>query len=176
MADKMFDPKAHGGGGSDADLPSGEYLLALRWFERRTSKKDKPYLRAKYEIVHGPKAGKDFFSNLSIDTGNEGAAGRLSVYCTAVGVEEAFSLADDDALKRLFVGKPFKARIARTENGQYTNYDIERYVLKVSDAERRLMDAWVLDQQEAEAMGERRGSGSGGKSGGNDFVDDDIPF
>lgn len=174
MADQMFDPKAHTGSGDSSDLPSGEFLLALRWFERRTSKKNTPYLRCKYVVIHGPKAGAEFFANLSIDTHNEGAAGRLSVFCAAVGVSEAFSLADDDALRRLFVDKPFKARVSRKVNGEYVNHDIERYLLKVSDAERKLMDGWVLDQQEAEAMGERRGSGQG--SGGGDFADDDIPF
>jgi hypothetical protein len=173
MADKMFDPKAHGGGSGDADLPSGEYFLVLRWFERRTSKKNTPYLRCKYAIIHGPKAGTEFFANLSIDASNEGAAGRLSVFCAAVGVSEAFSLDDDEALRRLFINKPFKARLSRKADGQYINHDIERYLLKVSDAERKLMDGWVLDEQEAEAMGERRG---GSRGGGGAFVDDDIPF
>lgn len=157
-----FDPTKHGGGGGGG-IPAGEYILAIVWFERRTAKSGGSYLRAKYQVCVGAKAGQTFFSNLSIDTSKEGSAGRLAVFCACVGQQEAFSLTDDKVLRRVFVGKPFKARVSVKVEGQYTNNDIERYVPKVTDAERRMMDGWVLDQNEDKAM----------NGGGSD--DDDSP-
>lgn len=182
---EMFDPSKHKGSQQaqgSGDLPAGDYLLAMKWFERRTAKTGGAYLRCKYAVVYGPRAGAEFWSNLSIDVSKEGAAGRLSVYCSAVGVDKPFSLSDDSALRRVFVGRPFKAKVKVRVDGGYTNHDIERYVLSVSDSERQIMNNWVLDQQEAEAMGERRGArsaqpGNGDEGGWSDDDDGDgIPF
>ena len=167
----LFDPSKHqkapgGGGGDSSDLPAGEYLLAMKWFERRTSKAGGPYLRAKYVVCYGPRSGAEFFSNVSIDVSKPGAAGRLGVYCAAVGIDKPFDLADDGALRRAFLGKPFKAKVSVRSSNGYTNHDIERYSPTVSPAERRVMDNWVLDQQESEAMGDAKAQSD----------DDDIPF
>lgn len=175
----LFDPSKHGNGSGDrrddgGGIPAGEYLLAMRWFERRTAKSGAAYLRAKYEVIHGPRSGQTFFANVSLDVSKAGVAGRLSVYCAAIGQDRPFDLNSDEAVKRAFLGKPFKAKVSVRESNGYTNTDLERCFAQVSPAERRTMDAWVLDQQEAEAMGDSRPTQKRGTSQQRD--DDDIPF
>lgn len=167
----LFDPSKHSktgaaSGNDSTDLPAGEYLLAMKWFERRTAKTGGAYLRAKYVVVYGPRSGAEFFSNVSIDVSKPGSAGRLGVYCAAIGVDKPFDLADDGAVKRAFLGKPFKAKVSVRSSNGYTNHDVERYLPQVSSAERRAMDNWVLDQQESQAMGDSKAQED----------EDEIPF
>lgn len=171
----MFDPKKKYG---SEGLPPGDYLIALVEYERKKSKeRNRPYLRCKYEVCAGPAKGKFFYATVSIDTDNMGAMSRLSVFASAVGVEESFSLDDDKAFTANFVDIPFKARLTRkTENG-YTNNDIERYLLdEVTAADKKAMDAWVLNADEEREASHATGGGKRPTGGKSDFGDDDIPF
>lgn len=171
----MFDPKKHGGGsgGGDAEvLAAGEYLVAMVWLKRAQGRNG-DYLRAKYQVCAGPHAGKTFFANVGLNVENEGTAGRLSVYCTCIGQTEAFDLKSDRSLQKVFLGKPFKARVKVEKNGQYTNNDIERYVPKVSAVEQEQMRGWVLDQAEQRSAD---GKGSDDFDDAPPPGDDDIPF
>lgn len=182
-----FDPKASNEQAGAGDLASFEGLIALVWFERRETKNKKGayFMRGKYEVCVGPNAGKTFFANQSLDLSV--AAGRLSVWCAAIGHEESFDPDSVDELKRVFLRKPFKASVERAMNGQYVNFDIKRFVVasKLTDAERKAAEGWLLDQEEKRALaggtlddlGEAAGSGGGkGGSGKPDFGDDEIPF
>lgn len=174
----LFDPKKNGEGGggrSDASIPSGEYLLALVWFERRRSKRGNDYLRAKYEVVAGQRAGATFFSNLSLDVASPGTAGRLSLFCACVGQEVAFDLGKDEEVRKAWCGKPFKARVEVRTEGGWTNVDLARYLPQLTDAERKAADGWVLDQQDRRAL-EGDAPSKGGKAQEWDDAEDDLPF
>lgn len=171
MAEKMFDPKASQESG---DLPSFEGLIALVWAKREQAKgKSSFYLRGKYEVCTGPYAGKTFFANQSLDLSV--SAGRLGVWCAAVGQQDAFDINDEKALRAVFLRKPFKAQVERKENGAYINHDIKRFTMadKLTDAERKAAAGWILDQDEKRALG---GGGHGGDDGDPGPGDDDIPF
>lgn len=177
-----FNPKERpqGTGGSDDELPAGQYILAMDWFTRKTSKAGNPYLRCHFRVVAGPAKGKGFYSSMGLDTSKQGTANRWSLYCDCVGVEEAFDLDDDGELAQLFKWKPFVAIINRRQEGQYVNNDIERYVLPrdLGEDTKQLMEAWLLEREaEQEVSG---GGGYGGDAGDYDESDwpqdDDIPF
>lgn len=177
---KMFDPKQNKP--EWEGLPPGEYLIALRSFERKLSKEKRtPYLRAKYQVIAGPAKGKTFFASISLDMENAGSAGRLSLFAERCGVTQAFDLDNDDDFRRLFCDVVFKARVALKKANGYTNNDIERY-LEMNDAEIKKATEWALtaadDEDASAATGSSGGGGGGnGKSGKNAFLDDDdIPF
>jgi hypothetical protein len=175
---KMFDPKASNEQ-SGGDLPSFEGLIALVWFERKQNKKQTGYyLRGKYEVCTGPGAGKTFFANQSLDLSI--AAGRLGVWCAAVGQEGSFDIENVEELKRVFLRKPFKAQVARVQNGNYTNFDIKRFTIasKLTEAERKSAEGWLLDQEQKRALagGEIDDLDKAAGGGAPDFGDDDIPF
>jgi hypothetical protein len=161
----IFDPnKTYA---SDA-LPSGSYLLAMVGFERKesTQKRGSFYMRARFRVLTGPSKGKSFFSSVGIDIRNPGIAGRLGLYCKAVAVKEAFDVDSDDDFRDAFMGKPFKATVKQTRNGQYTNNDIERFVLELTDAENDAADEW-WEKWCAQHEG-------GGDAGGDDWSPDDY--
>ena len=166
----MFDPTKYEGSNSSrqSGIAAGEYLLSIESIERKQGKNG-PYLRARFEVVYGPRAGAHFWSNIGINVASSaGTAARLAILCKCVGQTAPFDLNDDRSIARAIVGKPFKARIKRVENGGYVNNDIERYMPELTDEERRAADGWVLDRQEAEAMGD--------SYRGDDADMDDLPF
>lgn len=157
-----FDPKKQ----AEEGLPSFEGIIALVWFETKTSAAGNRYMRGKYEVCAGDHAGKTFFANQSLDPSKSGA--RLSVWCSAVGHEEAFDLDDDKAIADVWLNKPFKATVERKVNGEYVNHDIKKMVFasKLTDADREAMRNWLLDLEEDRAL----------NGGDDDEGDDDIPF
>jgi hypothetical protein len=163
----MFDPKKHsedgGGGGDSKTVPAGDYVLAATWLERKVSKAGAPYLRVKFQVVGGPLAGRSFFAACSLNQGSPGAMKRLATWCAFLGQQDSFDLGKDSDLRRVFLDRPFAARVALRTEGGFTNNDIERYTAMSSD-QRRVADGWVLDRQESAAMG------------GRDDDEDQIPF
>lgn len=152
----MFDPNQYADESPRKyeTIPAGEYLLAIAYLERKQGRNG-PYLRARYEIIDGQRAGQTFFSNIGINVAeSRGSAGRLAVFCRCIGQQSPFDLDDDRSVNRAFVGRPFKARVSLKQNGQWTNNDIERYLPELTDEERRIADGWVLDRQESQAMGD----------------------
>lgn len=176
----MFDPKkAKEDRPRYEGIPPNEYLIALRSFDRKTSKTGNEYLHCKFAVIHGAARGKTFYDNVSLNQSNKGAMYRLSCWAEGCGVEEAFDLDSDEAIRANLVDRPFKARLnRRTENG-YVNNGIERYLNdKVTDADREAMNAYVAERAEAAEWGDSGGSADGGNF--SDDVppagDDDIPF
>lgn len=180
-----FDPKAakEAGSGSDNDgVPAGEYLLALKSFQRKTSQKGKQYLRGRFVVIAGGAAGKGFFDSISLDTDNQGSMFRLSLLAEQCGTTEAFDLDDDGELRAALCGKPFKAKVNRKVENGYTNNGIERYLTKITDREREIMDAWVIEEGERRSFDDDGGGSSQGSTmspyddSAPHAADDDIPF
>jgi hypothetical protein len=191
----MFDPKQHresrarrereggkgrGGGGGKRDLgvPGGVYLTAMVWFERRPTKAgDGDYLRAKFTICAGSQSDRGFFANVSLNTSKPGSAGRLAVYCGAVGDESPLDVEDDEALRKRFVFRPFKAQVTavrkETESWSGIENDIQRILPKLTDAERRAADAWIARQGGDADLAEPLDGGGGDDP--NAGVDEDDP-
>ncbi len=170
-----FDPKNPPGGGAGNNndgVPASDYLLIVKNFKRQEGKTSrKPYLRACFEVIHGPAKGRTFFDSLSLDMSNSGAMFRLSMLCEQVQ-SGAFDLDDDQAIKDAILRKPFKARVSREVNGQYVNNGIARYLNKeVSDFDRRIMETWAFDDAERQ----QHGGGGGYGVDGDGLPDDDVP-
>ncbi len=174
-------------------LPAGTYLLAMVKFERKQGRNPPhmPYMNCTFLVIDGPAKNRKFFSMIGLDESNDGAMGRLSLYCKACGVTQAFELSDDEAFSDAFMHKPFKANVEMRQNGDYTNNDIKRYELNLTRREVEVGDAyWNKVQDEAEGRGGgddpfdgRNGDDSveGGGATDDSFefganVDDDIPF
>lgn len=134
-----FDPEAtppssdSGGGTTERvetsnDIPSGDYIVRAVWFNSqfgRDSKKE--YLRIKWEILAGAHANTGFFGNLSCSVDVGPVAARWRDMCKALGVTENFEIGGPAGVRdfaRLFKNKPFRARVNRSESGEYVNYDI----------------------------------------------------
>lgn len=168
----MFDPKNRPKP-DNKDLPASDYLLVLKSFERRSAKgSNKPYLRGRFLIIHGPAKGKSFFDSISLDTDNSGAMFRLSLLSEQCGVTEPFDLDDDNILRAKLCGRPFKATVNRKISGEYVNNGIQRYITKVSDSEREVMERWLIEKQEEDEF-----NGGGHRDGGNEYgmPDDGVP-
>ncbi len=170
-----FDPKnppAQDPSKRNDGVAAGDYLLILKRFERKYGKQSgQPYLRALFEVIHGPAKGKTFFDSLSLDTENSGAMFRLSMLCEQVQ-SGAFDLDDDAAIREAICRKPFKARVSREVSGQYTNNGIARYLNKeVTDFDRRLLETWAYD----DAENQQHGGGGGGYGVDGDGLPDDAP-
>jgi hypothetical protein len=121
-------------------------MLAIVWIQRRTGKSSgNDYLRCKLEVCGGPLAGTQFFSNWSCDLSKDGTVRRWQVLMESAGVSEEFELgstaegtADEGNrnIRRLFYGKPFKAKVKKENNGQYQNNDLEMVLYPSSWTER----------------------------------------
>lgn len=191
-----FDPKAHQNNNSNDGVSAGEYLLVVKSFSRKEGKQSgKPYLRALIKVIHGPAKGKTFFDSISLDMSNSGAMFRLSMLSEQCG-SGPFDLDYDDEIRDAICNKPFKARVSRKIDGQYTNNGIERYLGKeITEFERRVMDTWLVDFAERQQYGggdvdadglpgddvpppgdEDLGYGGGRGGGRRGGYDDDIPF
>lgn len=103
------DVNAQGPAGDYAPVPPGEYTLkALEAEERTTSAGTGTYIKAKFEIVKGPHAGRWIWQNFNITNPNPKAQSigrqQLVAWATAAGRPEA-----DDTDKLL--EKPFQAEV-----------------------------------------------------------------
>jgi hypothetical protein len=185
----IFDPSKHQSDDNQQPLPAGPYLVALVGFERkRSDRTGGDYLRGRFKVLHGRAKGRTFYSTIGLDVRRDGAAARLGLYCKAVGVTKPFDLDDDAAVTRALVGKPFKAQISQTQNGQYVNNDVQRYLLDgMTSEEQEAAEAWWQDWSERSLARHDNGSGDWNpndyaeatQSGGGTRVrggDDDIPF
>ncbi len=199
--------------GSDGDgraparvVPPNDYLLAMVGLYRKTAANGRDYLNCRYRVIHGEHEGAEFYSSLGIDVSNHNIAGRLGVYCRCIGQEEEFDLDNKGDLMRVFLGKPFKAKVKRREREYqgktYTDNDVERYIPEVTDAERSVMNLFAANFRDTEATGSWGQTGGGtrdadpqgdpfaggdqrGAGGSDPFdrnppagnpADDDIPF
>lgn len=160
-----FDPNKDYGG---AEVVSGLHLMAMVYFTRKVSQAGNDYLRAKFKIIAGSCKGGEFWTNVMLDTSSSASMARLKMWCRCTGVTHAFDLDSDKEIREALGNAPFKAKLLIKE-GEYTNYDIARYLPEVDQSERTLMDAWAADQEDD--SDERYGGSS--SSGGNY---DDIPF
>lgn len=188
----VFDPKAAmknagGGGKRDEDtrpVPAGTYLLAMRWYKRRTSNAGKPGIRGKFEVIYGPAKGRILWCGMSLNEASGGAMVRLAAYCQCVGDDSPFDLMDDTEFRRRFKHQPFKARIScKTERGsdgkQYTNNDIERFEPELTEEELAFIDTWLEEDRAERDAAAAQAAATGEDPGGDDApppTDSDIPF
>ena len=176
----MFDPAKAKTDNANRGIPSGEYLLAIKSFERKTSKAKKPYLHCRIVVIAGAAKKRSFFDNISLDTENSGAMFRLGILAEQCGVEQAFDLEKDADIHAALVGRPFKAKLSLKHENGYANNGIERYVTgdKVTQTERKVMEEWTIENAEQEDFDNTGGDRDG--HGGDDDApppdDSDIPF
>lgn len=177
-----FDPTEREESSDMGGVPPGEYLIALTYFDYKTSERSgAKYLRCGYRVIAGPHKGEDFYSNIGVDLGKKGTRTRWSLWCDCVGVGQKFDNEDQEAIEVLFKNQPFKARINRQQNGKWINNDIERYVLPkdLTIQEQETMKQWKLSRKAAEqakeAMNGRAYEDSPHPADGWDDGDD-IPF
>ena len=170
-----FNPNDNAGGdsGGSSDgrtptsiVPPNDYLLAMVGLYRKTGQRPphRPYLNCRYRVIHGEQEGAEFYSSLGIDTSNHNIANRLGVYCRCIGQGDEFDLDNKGDLMRVFLGKPFKAKVSRREKGQYVNNDVERYIPSVSDEERsvmRLFEQNFRDTERSDSWGQTGGGTRG---------------
>lgn len=174
----MFDPQKAKDESKNRGIPSGDYLLAISSFKRKTSKKGKDYLNARIIVIAGAAKKRSFFDNISLDVENSGAMFRLSMLSEQCGVEKPFDLDSDDELRANLCMRPFKARVSLKHENGYANNGIERYITgdKVTDHDRQLMEEWLVESA-AESDWNGGGSGDGGyDDGAPPPGDEDIPF
>lgn len=194
-----FNPSDNAGGsGSDGrtpatDVPPNDYLLAMVGLFRKTSKAGNEYLNCRFRVIHGEHEGSEFYGAIGIDLANQNVANRLGVYCRCIGQTEEFDVDDKGDLMRVFIGKPFKAKVKRRsreyEGKTYVDNDVERYILDVSDEERsamRLFEQNFRDTESSSGWGQTGGGTqdpqadpfAGGEQRGTSSPapDDDIPF
>ena len=103
-------PDTGSGGGNYDPVPEGEYLLqALDAEERTTQRGDGSYIKAKFEIVAGPHAGRWIWQNFNIHNPSAKAQqigrSQLVAWATAAGRPDA---QDSDQL----MGRQFRALVA----------------------------------------------------------------
>ena len=128
----------------DKLLRAGEYLLALVWFDRRTSRQGNDYLQCRFVIASGPAKGRGFFCPWSLNTTNRGTQQRWAIWMEQVGCDQEINLDDDMAIRAAFKGKPFKAEVSlRTRNG-YEENDLHRliYPRLYGDLDRADIETW----------------------------------
>lgn len=169
-------PSSGGGGGSSELLAPGEYVIALSSFSRKTSSKNKEYLRCLFEVCGGTEKGKKFWSSLALDISKPGTATRWQILMEQCDVVEEFEIGShkegnasegDRNIARLFKGKPFVARIKKEVNGQYTNNDIEQLVFRKlwTEEQKDMMFDWMTERNS-------RGNGGGGGQSPEDSAGD----
>ena len=148
------------GGGGEGNgpravvVPPNDYVIALRWFQRKRAKESgKDYLSGRWEICGGPNEGKQFFANLSLDLSKKGTVTRWQILIEALGIEETFELGDSDEgtaregdrnIARLFKNKPFAAEVDKTRDGQYDNNGLKQihFLRKYTPEWLAICDVW----------------------------------
>lgn len=125
----------------DPLLEPGEYLLALSWLQRRTSRAGADYLLCGFVVVSGPARGRPLVATMGLDLSRPGTRGRWRVWREQCGVREEIDLGDDAAILRAFRARPFKARIRvdepTTGRDAVNDIDVLIYPRLYSDEDRR---------------------------------------
>jgi hypothetical protein len=144
-------------------VPPGDYLLAMRWFQRRRAKDNtKDYLSAKFEVVAGRLKGESFFAMIQLNLAKQGNVTRWQIWQEAVGNKEEFELGDsgegtddegDANIRRIFLHKPFAAEVVTDTQGRYTNNAIKLFHFR-----RKWKPQWETWAQEFLAAQAARGN------------------
>jgi hypothetical protein len=156
-----FDPEARPAPSGDGPtervetsdtIPSGDYVIRAVWFDSKFGQQSqREYLRIKWEILAGEHAGTGFFGNLSCSVDVGPVAARWREMCKALGIVENFEIGGPDGIRdfaRLFKNKPFRARVNRSESGNFVNYDIGSAYLRSSWSENEVAAAGDLAPQD----------------------------
>jgi hypothetical protein len=171
---------------NEQEVPSGEYLLALVWFDRKISReKGTEYFRTKYQVCSGELRGAAFFSMLGVDGTKYGTARQWQEFAQSVGVKVAFELgsmaegntaAADAEIKRLFTNIPFLATVVRKSSGQYTNSSIKRFLPPetMENSHRREAQEWSVNRGTFPDPDDEGNDGIRGGAGWES--EDEIPF
>lgn len=190
-------PSSGGGtGGGSEGVPAGEYIIALKSFQRKVSQTSRnEYLRCRWVVCAGPLEGKSFFSNVSCNFSTEGTVSRWRIWMEACGVEEEFEVGSiregtqsegDQNIRDLFRNKPFKVTVKVEKNGNYVNNDIQmiHYVRSWTEEDKRQMDLWLdalekagqpsgSPQDDDGGDSAPHGGGGGGDFAGGGFAEDE---
>lgn len=175
-------PGRGGGGGQQELLHPGPYLLALVWFQRKTSKGGNRYLSCKFEVCGGRFKGRGFFCPMGLDLSKPGTVSRWQMFADACGVTEEFELGeyDDDTetegdrnIQRLFVGAPFGCEVTRETQGGYTNNGLGKFVFQKHWDQR--WPQWADEYRAArEARSSRRPESDVPPAGGDELPADEY--
>ena len=157
-------------------VPAGDYLIAFKTLEGKTSKAGNRYLNIRAVIVAGPAKKRSFFAMVTL---TENALPYLRRMLRALGSTEPFDTDSDGQCRRAMLMRPFKVTVSRTQDGDFVNNRIER-ILEPTLDEKQTMDNWVAEQAEAGDFA-TNGGGDDGMGGYIDAPhaansDDDIPF
>jgi len=133
----------------DETLPAGEYLLAMTWFVERQSPRTKGfYWRMRYEVIlpeYDP--ARSFFATMPQQLNSAGARIRWHQWARAADIDQRFRPEREAHVRRLFLGKPFRAAVTREQKGfpgrQYLANDIGRYLIDIDEATRKVAEAWA---------------------------------
>ena len=151
-------PGRRGGSSGERTVPASDYVIALTWFKRQVGKDSgQDYLRCKFEVCGGRLKKRSFFANMSCNISKEGTAMRWQVLMEVCGVTEEWEIGStregnaregDENIRRLFMNKPFKARVKAERSGQYTNNDLDMILFPKSwtQEDRDIAQTWLDDQ------------------------------
>lgn len=179
-----------GGSGGSESVPAGEYIIALKSFQRKVSQNKNEYLRCRWVICAGPLEGKAFWTNVSCNFSTEGTVSRWRIWMEACGVDQEFEVGSikegtqsegDQNIRELFRNKPFKVTVKVEKNGNYTNNDIQmiHYVRSWTQADKDAMDVWLDALDKAGQPGgpqDDDGGAPAGGSTGDGFASDEQDY
>lgn len=156
-----------GGGRTEASVvPAGDHLVALVYFNHRTSRAGNPRLTCKWEVIAGPLKGRAFFAEMGLDVSKEVPRKIWEGYLTACGLTEAIELEGDEGkqnLLRYCKQVPVKARVKASEfqNRKQNEIQFFHYPSKLSPSDKTIIDAY-----------RGRNGGSQSSSGGSEPTPD----
>lgn len=174
----MFDPSRREPDGPA--VTAGPHLLVFTWSKNKETKSGKPVTSFNAKVIAGPEKGGQFYCTIGRDTSKKGNWSRWKTLCEYAGIETAIDLDDDDTIARCFHGVPFKADVSVTENGKFTNVDLEMilYPSRLSEFDRAEIERWHAEQAGAGGVGDDGPPpiGDDYAPGGGGGTDDEIPF
>lgn len=150
-------------------LPTGPYLVSIKWAEKTLSNKGTPRISFQYEIVAGEHKGKVYREDAYLTSGS---LWKVQTLAKAAGVKRAFDPDNGRDLLDAFVGKQLK--IVISEDNWTDNNGAEREGRKISVFES--LDPEVKRQMDAERQARFGGKGTGPSAGTSARNDDEVPF
>jgi hypothetical protein len=150
-------------------LPTGPYLVSIKWAEKTLSNKGTPRIAFQYEIVAGEHKGKVYREDAYLTSGS---LWKVQTLAKAAGVKRAFDPDNGRDLLDAFVGKQLK--IVISEDNWTDNTGAEREGRKISVFES--LDPEVKRQMDAERQARFGGKGTGPAAGTSARNDDEVPF
>ena len=169
-----FNPKEHGGG-ADAPLPPGNYVLTIKFFRRETrkGKRQIDFIVIPVLDADGNRFDSNAFSAIwETATLTEAAAWRLARLLEAIGIDGPLNVMSDSDLSRAVRWKPFKASVAKDSYNGRVRAKIAKY-LPLNGREAKTFAEVLQDIQMESQLG---GGGDDDHGFAGDNADDDYGF